>query len=170
MTGYQDRAAAATTPDFAFLRGHAAHAIALVGGAGLSPVAPGTVGALAGIPAGLALALAGPLVAALVIVAAGAVGIWACGTAARHAGVHDHPAIVFDEAWAMAAVVAFVPAGILPVVLGFLAFRLFDIAKPWPIGAIDRNVGSGLGIMLDDAVAALFALASVHAAARIFAF
>lgn len=170
MTSYGDRAAAVTAPDFAFLRGHAAHALALVGGAGLSPVAPGTVGALAGIPAGLALGLAGPLVAAIVLVLAAGIGIWACGTAARHAGVHDHPAIVFDEAWAMAAVAAFVPAGFLALVLGFVAFRLFDIVKPWPIGAIDRHVGSGLGIMLDDAVAALFALASVYAAARIFAF
>lgn len=169
MTTYGNRAEAVTAPDLAFLRGHAAHALALVGGAGLSPVAPGTVGALVGIPFGLALALAGPLVAGIVLLAAGAVGVWACGTAARHAGVHDHPAIVFDEAWAMAAVVAFLPAGLLPLLIGFAAFRLFDIAKPWPIGAIDRHVGSGLGIMLDDAVAAAFALASVHAAAPILA-
>ncbi|MFN3855052.1 MAG: phosphatidylglycerophosphatase A [Phreatobacter sp.] len=156
----------AAPPDIAFLRGHVAHMLALVGGAGLSPVAPGTVGALVGIPFGLCLALAGPLVAALGLAAVAGLGIWACGTTARHAGVHDHPAIVLDETWAMAAVAAFAPAGIVPLVIGFLAFRLFDIAKPWPIGVIDRRVGSGLGIMLDDAVAALFALLTVHLLAR----
>lgn len=169
MTSFEDRGpAVATPPDIAFLRAHVAHVLALVGGAGLSPVAPGTVGALIGIPVGLALALTGPLVAGLVLAAAGIVGIWACGTTARHAGVHDHQAIVLDETWAMAMVAAFVPAGFLPVLLGFLAFRLFDIAKPWPIGVIDRRVGSGFGIMLDDAVAALFALAAVHGAVWLF--
>lgn len=167
MTSLDERAPAdAAPPDIAFLRGHLAHMLALVGGAGLSPVAPGTVGALVGIPFGLALALAGPLIALFVLAAVAVLGIWACGTTARHAGVHDHPAIVLDETWAMAAVAAFVPAGILPVVIGFLAFRLFDIAKPWPIGVIDRRVGSGLGIMLDDAVAALFALVAVYLLVR----
>jgi phosphatidylglycerophosphatase A len=145
-----------------FLLAAPAHVVALSGGLGLAPVAPGTFGALAGLPLGLALAWCGPLVAALVLAAGGLLGIWACGVTARAAGVHDHQAIVFDETWAMAAVLAFAPAGLAMAGLGFLAFRFFDIAKPWPIRQIDDRVSGGLGIMLDDALAALFALAVLH--------
>ena len=150
----------------AFMARHPAAVLALTGGLGLIPLAPGTWGAVAGIPLGLYLATI-PAIAAIAVLAAGfAVGVWACGVTARAAGVHDHQAIVFDETWAMALVVAFAPTGATAVLAGFLAFRLFDIAKPWPIGRIDRQVGGGFGIMLDDAVAALFALAAVAALAR----
>lgn len=152
--------------DAAFLVRHPAAIVALTGGVGLIPLAPGTWGAIAGIPLGLWLATI-PTVVALVVLAAGfVVGVWACGVTAREAGVHDHQSIVFDETWAMAAVVALAPVGIAAVLAGFLAFRLFDIAKPWPIGIIDRKVGHGIGIMLDDAVAAAFALATVATLAR----
>ena len=50
------------------------------------------------------------------------------------------------------------PPGWLWMLLGFLLFRLFDILKPWPIRNIDRQLGGGLGIMLDDQLAALYAL------------
>lgn len=143
--------------DAAFMMAHPAHGLALVGGLGLAPKAPGTVGALAGIPLGLLLALLPPMAAALLVVAGFALGVWACGVTARHAGVHDHGAIVIDETWATAAVIAFAPPGWLAVLIGFAAFRLFDIAKPWPVGLIDRTVPGGLGIMLDDAAAALYA-------------
>lgn len=157
-----DRNGAAAAPvDAAFMAAHPAHMIALVGGAGLSPYAPGTVGAVFGIPFGLILSTVSPVVAACVLAATFVIGIWASQVTAVHSGVHDHSAIVIDETWAMAAVIAFVPVGILPVLAGFVAFRLFDIAKPWPIGFIDRHVDEGLGVMLDDAVAALFAVAVV---------
>jgi phosphatidylglycerophosphatase A len=162
MTTAPDEGGAALVPiDIAFVAAHPAHMLALVGGAGLFPYGPGTVGALFGIPLGLLLATFPVAVAAAILIATFLIGVWACRTAASHAGVHDHQAIVFDETWAMAAVIAFAPAGGWAVVAGFLAFRLFDIAKPWPIGLIDRQVDDGLGIMLDDAVAALFALAVV---------
>ncbi|QCI69306.1 phosphatidylglycerophosphatase A [Phreatobacter stygius] len=144
-----------------------AHLIALSGGVGLVPVAPGTFGALLGLPLGLALAAAGFWPAAAALVAAGLIGVWACGATASAAGVHDHQAIVFDETWAMAAVVAFAPPGYAMLLGGFVAFRFFDIVKPWPIGRIDRRVEGGLGIMLDDALAAVYALAAVHLVARL---
>lgn len=147
--------------DAAFMAGHPSSMIALVGGAGLVPWGPGTFGALVGLPLGLMLQGA-PLLPVLAVLAASfAVGIWACGVTALRAGVHDHQAIVFDETWAMAAVVACAPEGLRALAAGFIAFRLFDILKPWPIGLIDRQVPEGLGIMLDDAVAAVFALAVV---------
>ncbi|MCZ0732946.1 phosphatidylglycerophosphatase A family protein [Phreatobacter sp. AB_2022a] len=152
--------------DRAFLAAAPAHWIALSGGAGLVPKAPGTVGALVGLPLGFGLAAAGPLAALALVVLFGLIGIWACGATARAAGVHDHQAIVFDETWAMAAVVAFGPPGLVAAVAGFAAFRLFDIAKPWPIGWADDHVEGGLGIMLDDGLAALYALAGLHVLAR----
>lgn len=150
----------------AFLVRHPAAVLALTGGVGLIPLAPGTWGAVAGIPLGLCLATIPAVAAFAVLAACFGLGVWACGITARAAGVHDHQAIVFDETWAMALVVAFAPTGATAVLTGFLAFRLFDIAKPWPIGLIDRKVGGGFGIMLDDAVAAIFALATVAALAR----
>jgi len=167
MTAAGEHPSIGPTPvDAAFLSAHPAHMVALVGGAGLAPFAPGTIGAAVGVPIGLILSDLPPLAATVLLVIAFIAGIWACGATANHAGVHDHPAIVFDETWAMAAVIAFVPDGILPTLLGFVAFRAFDILKPWPIGFIDRRVDEGWGIMLDDAVAALFALGLVLSLAR----
>jgi phosphatidylglycerophosphatase A len=168
MTTAGDQNGAGLAPvDAAFVTAHPAHAVALVGGVGLFPYGPGTVGALFGIPLGLLLASLSPVVAMALLCAGFLIGVWACRTAADSAGVHDHSAIVFEETWAMAAVIAFAPAGGWAVLAGFLAFRLFDIAKPWPIGLIDRRVDDGLGIMLDDAVAAVFALAVVLGLARL---
>ena len=167
MSVPKSEAGPASRLDRAFLVAAPAHWIALSGGAGLVPKAPGTVGALVGIPIGLALAAAGPGVALVLVVLAGLVGIWACGATARAAGVHDHQAIVFDETWAMAAVIAFAPAGLAAVLVGFVAFRLFDIAKPWPIGWADGHVDGGLGIMLDDGLAALYALACLFILGRL---
>lgn len=168
MTTAGDQGGAGTVlVDAAFVAAHPAHAVALVGGVGLFPYGPGTVGALFGIPVGLILATLSPAVAGLLLAATFLIGAWACRVTAAGAGVHDHPAIVFDETWAMAAVVAFAPAGGWAVLAGFLAFRLFDIAKPWPIGLIDRQVDNGLGIMLDDTVAAIFALAVVIGLSRL---
>ena len=85
------------------------------------------------------------------------VGIWLCGKAARDLGVHDHPGIVWDEVAGYLVTMLAAPTGWLWIVAGFLLFRLFDIWKPWPIGWLDRRVGGGLGIMLDDLVAGGFA-------------
>ncbi|MBN8939067.1 MAG: phosphatidylglycerophosphatase A [Rhizobiales bacterium] len=154
--------------DATFLMAAPAHLIALSGGVGLIPVAPGTFGALVGLPLGLALAAAGPVAAAVLVVVMGLIGIWACGATARAAGVHDHQSIVFDETWAMAAVIAFAPPGLVMLLAGFVAFRVFDIAKPWPIRWIDQKVEGGFGIMLDDALAAVYALVAVLLLARWF--
>jgi phosphatidylglycerophosphatase A len=78
-------------------------------------------------------------------------------------GVHDHGVLVWDEFVGLWITLAGVPLGLVPlhwfwIALGFLLFRLFDIWKPWPIRWFDRNVHGGLGVMLDDAVAGVFAL------------
>lgn len=136
---------------------HPVHALALGLGAGYSPFMPGTAGTLVGVllywplrdlywPWYLALTL-GLLLA----------GIWICGAAARALQVHDHPAIVWDEIVGYLITMFLAPAGWPWMVTGFVLFRLFDIWKPWPIGLIDRRVSGGVGIMLDDVLAGVYA-------------
>ncbi len=138
------------------------HFLALGFGSGLSPKAPGTMGTVAAIPVFLVLS-ALPLVWYLLATAAiFAVGVWICDRAARDFGVHDHPAIVWDEIAGFLVAMIAVPAGLGWVLLGFVLFRLFDILKPWPIRWLDRHVHGGLGIMLDDVLAGLFALVLIH--------
>ena len=94
-----------------------------------------------------------PVRAALVAVLALA-GIRVCGESARRLGTPDHPAVVWDEIVGFLAVTLVLPAEPLWWAAAFALFRLFDIAKPWPVGYLDRRVGGGLGIMLDDLAAA----------------
>lgn len=133
------------------------HFLALGFGTGLAPKAPGTVGTLAGLPVYallLPLPLWGYLLATLVVIAA---GIWICDRAARDFGVHDHPAIVWDEVAGFLVTMIAAPVGLGWIVLGFLLFRVFDVLKPWPIGWLDRRVGGGFGIMVDDILAGVYA-------------
>ena len=88
------------------------------------------------------------------VIAAFVAGIWICGESARRLQVHDHPAIVWDEIVGFLAVCLVVPADIFWFAAAFALFRLFDIVKPWPIRDLDHSLGGGIGIMLDDLVAA----------------
>ena len=134
------------------------HILAFGFGTGLSPVAPGTVGSLVGILfAWLTLDLGLPLqlgVAAAISLS----GIWICGESARRIGVHDHGGIVWYEIAGMYITLLAAPPTIAGWVLAFVLFRAFDIAKPWPIRDLDHRLGGGVGIMLDDLAAALYAL------------
>jgi phosphatidylglycerophosphatase A len=134
-------------------------------GTGLAPYAPGTVGSLPGVALAwicLPLAFEWRLAVGLVLVVA---GIWLCGESARRMGVHDHPGIVWDEIAAMYLVLLTVPPSIALWALAFGLFRLFDIAKPWPIRDLDHRLRGGTGIMLDDLAAAFYA-ASILAFGR----
>lgn len=133
------------------------HILASGFGSGLAPRAPGTFGTIAALPVVL-LAQFLPVwwyvgVTALMFVA----GIFICGRAARDWGVSDHPAIVWDEFVGLLVTMSAAPVGVVWLLAGFVLFRLFDIAKPWPISSLDRRVHGGFGIMLDDVVAGLFA-------------
>ncbi|WJW76224.1 phosphatidylglycerophosphatase A [Thiohalobacter sp. IOR34] len=138
------------------------HLLALGFGSGLAPVAPGTFGTLAAIPlwwlgSQLSLSLYLGLLLLLSLL-----GIWLCGRTARALGVHDHPAIVWDEFAGFLLTMAWAPAGWIWLLLGFGLFRLFDIWKPWPIRFLDRRLGGGLGIMLDDLLAGAFAAVVIY--------
>jgi phosphatidylglycerophosphatase A len=132
--------------------------VALGFGTGLSPWAPGTAGSLlALLPAWWCFTL--PLPWRIAIVAAvAAAGVWICGASARRLGVHDHSAIVFDEIAGLLAASLATPARTwFWFALTFVLFRVFDIAKPWPIRDVDHRMRGGAGIMLDDLMAAAYA-------------
>lgn len=137
-------------------------------GAGLSPFAPGTAGTLVGVL--VYLAVAGlPLPAYLAVVLTLAVaGVWICAAAGTHLGHPDHPGIVWDEIVGLLIALTATAPSWQGVVLGFALFRLFDIAKPWPIGALERRLGGGLGVMLDDVLAGLAALACLQILRSLF--
>jgi phosphatidylglycerophosphatase A len=126
-------------------------------GAGLSPKAPGTMGTLVGIPVYLVLGhLSQPLWWSAVIMMC-LFGIWICDRASKQLGVADHPGIVWDEIVGFLITMSAVSFSWINVLAGFLLFRLFDIAKPWPISYLDRHIKGGLGIMLDDIAAGICA-------------
>lgn len=127
-------------------------------GSGLSPVAPGTVGTLVAVPVALLLHQL-PLAARLALLAVLFVaGIRICTLTSRRLGQHDPGGIVWDEIVAFCLVVAWLPPHWGWWGAAFVLFRVFDILKPWPIRYLEKAVGGGLGIMLDDIVAAGYAV------------
>lgn len=149
-------------PDLKLLFAHPAHFFSLGFGSGLSPVAPGTAGSLLAIPLFLVLAHFLPLPALLAVTGLSFVlGIWFCGLTGKALGVSDHGGIVWDEIVAMWLILAFTPPGWLWFGIAFLLFRLFDIWKPFPIRQFDQRVKGGFGVMLDDLLAAGYALAAL---------
>jgi phosphatidylglycerophosphatase A len=136
--------------------------LALGFGSGLAPKAPGTFGTIAAIPLlMLCVSLTVTQYAVLVVVMS-LIGIYLCGYAAKAAGVHDHPAIVWDEIVGLFITMFMIPLTWQTLVVGFILFRLFDIVKPWPISWLDKHCHGGFGIMIDDVVAGLAALACMH--------
>lgn len=133
-----------------------ANFFALGAGLGLAPKAPGTFGTLLGIP--LLFLMPSNLLAYLVVlVVLFAFGVWCCDECARYLGVHDHGAIVWDEVVGYLITMMALPVTWQWILAGFIVFRIFDIAKPWPISWVDRQVKGGMGIMVDDVLAGVFA-------------
>jgi len=140
------------------------HILSFGFGAGLSPIAPGTMGTLIAIPIFLVLVNFSQILYLSFITILFFIGVWASGETAKALKVHDHPGIVIDEIVGYLITMLFVPITWYWVILGFLLFRVFDIWKPWPVSIADKKVKGGLGIMLDDVLAALYSLLSLHIA------
>ena len=155
-----------SNPAIKFLFQHPAHFFAFGFGSGLSPKAPGTVGTLAAIPLWLLIATLSYKWQIAVIVISFFIGIYFCGKSADDLGAHDHGSIVWDEFVGYWLTMLFAPAGWLWILIGFALFRVFDILKPWPISWFDKQVSGGVGIMVDDVLAGLFAGAGVVLLAR----
>lgn len=145
------------------------HFLAFGFGSGAMPVAPGTFGTLVAVPLYWWLQPLALWPYLAVVLAVTLVGIWLCQVTSRDLGVHDHAGIVWDEIAGYLITMIAAPPGWQWMVLGFVLFRFFDILKPWPIGWVDRRVHGGLGIMLDDVLAALYAWAILQGVAALIA-
>jgi len=144
-------------PSFRQMVSRPEHLFAFGFGSGLAPKAPGTFGTLAAVPIYWVIQdLPLPLYLLWLLVTFVA-GVYWCQRSSQALGVHDHGGIVWDEMFGYWLTMLLAPAGWLWMLLGFVLFRAFDILKPWPIGWVDRRLGGGLGIMLDDALAAVYA-------------
>jgi phosphatidylglycerophosphatase A len=138
--------------------------VATVAYCGYFPVAPGTIGSAAGLAAyALVWWTRSPLVEVAAIAALFAAGVWAGTVAERYFGGIDPGPVVIDEVVGMLITLAFVPVGWSGALLGFVLFRIFDVIKPYPAGRFERLPG-GLGVMADDAMAAVYANISLRLA------
>jgi phosphatidylglycerophosphatase A len=150
-----------------------AYFVATGAGAGLAPIAPGTLGAMEAVGIYFLMTAFSPAPAAALIflaacgLASFAAGVWAAGRTCRLCGIDDPSQIVIDEI--NGQLIALTPLAVAPSVAGVIAafalFRLFDIFKPYPIGKLESLHG-GLGVMADDALAGLYAAALVGLAIR----
>lgn len=140
-------------------------------GTGLTKSAPGTVGTLPAIfVAGLLFGMGMSHLTLLIVAAAlFLLGVRICDILSRELGTHDHRGIVWDEFVAMLLVLSCVPQGLGWWLLSFLLFRLFDILKPQPVKWADSQIKGGLGVMLDDAIAAVYTILVVQVLHWLFA-
>lgn len=144
------------------------HLLSFGFGSGLSPYAPGTAGTLAAIPFYLLLSTLHPVVYLLATLMSVVLGVYLCGRTSKALGVHDHAAIVWDEFAGFFITMLFVPVSLTTVILGFCLFRIFDIVKPWPASVIDTRIQGGLGVMLDDVFAGIYAMLLLHGYLKFF--
>jgi phosphatidylglycerophosphatase A len=124
-------------------------------GSGLMPIAPGTWGTLAAIPLYLLIAGMPWAIYLTLTVVAFFVGVAVCDKVSVDLGLHDYSGIVWDEVVGYLLTMFLAPISVLWMVIGFILFRIFDIWKPQPIRFVDQHVHGGLGIMLDDVMAAV---------------
>jgi len=126
-------------------------------GLGYVPVAPGTFGTLAGIPAFWLMAKLPLPLWLLTFAALLCLSFWVAGAAGAIYGVVDDGRIVIDELLGYLVTVAFLPFSWTTALLGFACFRLFDVSKPPPVNWLDRKLKNGFGVVLDDVAAGVYA-------------
>ncbi len=136
-------------------------AVATALGVGYVPVAPGTCGSAVGLLVWMVLP-ASALVQATAIVALFAIGSWSGGVAERHFGTTDPAPVVIDEVMGMLITLFLNPVGWAGAAGAFLLFRIADVIKPFPANRLERLPG-GIGVMADDAVAAIYANLALRA-------
>ena len=141
------------------------HFLAIGFGSGLLKPAPGTWGTLAGLMLSILLwnITQSNLFFIFFSVISFIFGCYLCQKTSNDLGVHDDGRIVWDEIVAIFLMFVFLPEyNLFTYILTFISFRVFDILKPYPIRYFDEKLESGLGIMVDDILAAIFALISLY--------
>jgi phosphatidylglycerophosphatase A len=137
---------------------HPAMLLATWFGVGLIPIAPGTWGSLAALPfAWVIRSIWGTIGLAVGTALVFFAGCWAAETVTKAGGIKDPGAVVIDEVAGQWLALLAAPRDPFAWVLTFVLFRIFDIWKPWPVRWADRDVAGGLGVMLDDLLAAAYA-------------
>lgn len=128
-------------------------------GLGFAPVAPGTFGSLLGIPLYLAVLHVTDAVVPTVVLVGAFVGVscWLAGLAEQAIGEHDSSEIVIDEVAGMWIALLWIPPTIPNLFMAFALFRILDVVKLWPAGAIDEKMPGGAGVVLDDVVSGIYA-------------
>jgi phosphatidylglycerophosphatase A len=157
-------------PSWRLMMSHPAHQLSFGFGSGLIRPAPGTWGTLF---AWLVFVVLDPWLGdagwAIVIATTFVLGAAAANRTGRALGRPDHGAIVIDEIVAFWLVLWLLPGGVITQAVAFLGFRFFDILKPPPIRAVDQRFKNGVGVMLDDLLAAFYTLLAASVLARVFA-
>jgi phosphatidylglycerophosphatase A len=126
-------------------------------GAGLMPVAPGTFGTLTAVPLVLILNHLGALYEGLALLLLVPLAIWSSNVCERCLGRNDPPEVVVDEVAGFLLTLFLLPLSWLTLCLGFVLFRVFDIAKPFPIRWFEKKLRGGTGVVLDDLMAGVYA-------------
>ena len=138
------------------------HCLSLGFGSGLAPLAPGTAGTLVGVVIYLLMMNLDVLFYLTITLVIIGVGTWAAEYTDDALGTHDHKAIVIDEIAGFLVACISLPSNWYYLVLAFILFRFFDIAKPWPISYIDQHIKGGVGIISDDLLAGLYTLLCIQ--------
>ncbi len=138
------------------------HCLSLGLGCGLSPLAPGTIGTLLGVPIYLLIMDIGVLFYLSIVLVIIGVGTAVAEYTSEALGGRDHRAIVIDEIAGFLVACISLPSGWVYLLLAFVLFRIFDIVKPWPVDFIDQQVKGGVGIMADDLMAGLYTLLCIQ--------
>lgn len=135
------------------------HLLAVGFGSGLSPKAPGTCGSFVAMFICMGLIMLPWYWTIVAVIITTIVGIKACNEAEKAIGTHDHGGIVIDEFAGMFVSILFFPQNVWYLaILAFILFRFFDILKPYPVNIADHNISGGLGVMVDDLIAGIYAL------------
>ena len=134
---------------------------ATVAGVGYAPIAPGTFGSAAGLVVWALLPRTNAAQGAAIVLAF-AIGSWSGTVAEHHFGRVDPGQVVIDEVMGMLITLLFNPVGWMGALVGFFLFRFFDVIKPWPANKLERLPG-GVGVMADDAMAAVYANLALRA-------
>lgn len=139
-----------------------AHFVAYGFGTGLAPVAPGSFGTLVGVGLYRLMGSLRPLYYWSVTTLLWVVGVPICELTAADFGAHDPGAIVWDEIIGYLVAMYGLPRTWGWLAAGFVVYRLFDVWKPYPIGAVEDSFGVGVSIMADDVVAGIYAFCVLH--------
>jgi len=132
-------------------------------GAGLMPVASGTFGTLAALPLVIVVNYLGVIYTGISLIIIIPLALWSSDISQRLLPRDDPPEVVIDEVAGYLLTTFLLPFSWLSISSGFILFRVFDILKPFPIGMIDRKMKGGVGIVLDDLLAGVYANLCVRA-------